>query len=196
LSKFFLVVVLGGCLAGCAFFQRQPEQLSSLSGSEQALYALKAWRLEGRVGVQTAKDAWHANLFWEHEADQDRLRISGPLNQGMLSIVVQKDLIYLNEGNGIGEMSRDPEALLKRRLGFAVPLSSLRYWILGLPDPAIAFVPSYDEKGGLTGFRQLGWLLGLDRFMKVGARVLPQKMLIQGSEVKLKLIADSWEIRG
>lgn len=173
-------------LPGCALFRETPVP----PASEQALYALKAWSMDGRIGVQTAEDAWQANLFWEHEDHQDRLRISGPLSQGMVSIILQKDLIYINEGNGVTRLSRDPDALLRERLGFVVPLSSLRYWILGVPDPAFGYtaIPN--------GFQQADWKIEADRHTSAGNQSMPQKLRVQGSGVKLKIIADHWEIKG
>ncbi|HYE34843.1 lipoprotein insertase outer membrane protein LolB [Methylocaldum sp.] len=189
------VLALIASLAGCAVFEKEPGRPVFPPKAEEN-YDLKAWRLEGRIGVQTTHDAWHANLFWEHDADQDRLRVSGPFSQGMVSIILQKDLIYVNGGGGIAEFSRDPDAMLKDRLGFAVPLSSLRYWVMGLPDPNQSHTPVYEESGSSRGFQQSGWTLRFERYVNVGDRIMPQKMAIQGPEVKLKLIADSWQIRG
>lgn len=191
----FLVLAPIVCLAGCAAFQRDlhPPEISS---KVEENYGLKSWRLEGRIGVQTADDAWQANLFWEHDANQDRLRISGPFSQGMVSIVVQKGLIYVNEGNGVTESSRDPEGMLKDRLGFAVPLSSLRHWVVGLPDPNQPHTPIFGKSGSLLGFRQSGWVLQFQQYTNVGDRVMPQRFALQGPEVKLKLIADSWRVEG
>lgn len=196
MSRFFCLLMFVAWLPGCALFRAEPPGPPMSDEATQALYALKSWRLEGRLGVQTAEDAWQANLFWEHEAGQDRLRVSGPLSQGMVSIVVQKDLIYVNEGNGVTELSRDPEAMLRQRLGFAVPLGSLRYWILGVPDPERAYAAVPGGKGEPDGFRQAGWTVRVDRFMEVGTRWLPQKLLVQGAGVKLKIIGDNWEIKG
>ncbi len=184
-----LVVAL---LPGCALFREVPV----LPGAQQDLYGLQAWRMDGRVGVQTPEDAWQANLFWEHEAHQDRLRISGPLSQGMVSIILQKDLLYINEGNGVTRLSRDPDALLRERLGFVVPLSSLRYWILGVPDPAFAYTAIPGQNGAAGGFQQSGWTVEWDRHTLAGQYAVPQKLRVQGAGVKLKIIADHWEIKG
>ncbi|CAL1240985.1 Outer membrane lipoprotein LolB precursor [Candidatus Methylocalor cossyra] len=186
-----IALALGAALAGCA--PLRPERAAPSLAPERAksLAALPRWRLEGRIGVQTMEDAWQANLFWDHEPTQDRLRVSGPLGQNMVSIVVQKDLIYVNEGQGVERLSRDPEGLLRERLGFAVPLNSLRYWILGVPDPAASL-----SGGEGAGFRQSGWTVQVDRLMEVGNHALPQRLRVWGSGVKLKILADHWEIEG
>lgn len=191
-SRRISAILLGATLLlqGCASFRSEPTA-PALPPGAQSLYALKSWRLEGRIGVQTSGDAWQANLFWEHAGTQDRLRISGPLSQGMVSIIVQKDLIYINEGNGVDKLSKNPEAELRERLGFSVPLSSLRYWILGVPAPDAPY--SLVAAGG---FQQLGWTIRVDKTVETRGRVLPSKMRVENGDVavKLKIVADTWEM--
>lgn len=177
-------------LAGCAGMRPVPESQRAASPSD-----IKVWKLEGRIAVKTANDGWTANLIWEHDPLQDRLRISGPFSQGLLSIVVQDDLIHVNEGNGVEQTSRDPDALLRERLGFAVPLRSLRYWVTGVPAPEAEHVQVPNEAGGARRFSQQGWSLAYEKFSQVGAYQLPQKASINGHDVRLKLIADDWLIK-
>ncbi|MDF9392129.1 MULTISPECIES: lipoprotein insertase outer membrane protein LolB [Methylococcus] len=159
------------------------------------LASLERWRLEGRVAVQTADDAWQASLSWDHDGRQDRLWISGPLNQGTVSIVLQEDLILVNEGHGNERISRDPEGLLKEKLGFSIPLQRLRYWVLGVVAPGDAgeemeFYPD----GRLKHLRQAEWSLDYERYRSWDRFTLPQKVLIQGRSLKLKLFADEWTV--
>ncbi len=190
------LLLLATLMPGCALFREEAVLAPASAEARQSLYALTNWRMEGRIGAQTAEDSWHANLFWEHDSTQDRLRVSGPLSQGMISIVLQKDLIYINEGHGVTQLSNDPDAMLRERLGFAVPLASLRYWILGVPDPNMesAVIPAEGNSPG--GFQQSGWVVRMDNYMNAGNHAMPRKMRVQGSGVKLKIIADNWEIKG
>lgn len=144
--------------------------------------------MEGRIGVQAKNNAWTASLNWEHDATQDRLRISGPFSQSMVSIIVQDDLIYLNEGHGKTELSRDPDALLRQKLGFSIPLSSLRFWIVGVPDPD---KPSSMEA---PGFQQAGWRVVPENLARASDWQLPKKLLVDGAGVRLKILADEWRI--
>jgi outer membrane lipoprotein LolB len=184
-------LLIAAGLTGCAPFMggavapRLPE-------AQQQLYRIKAWKLEGRIAVKSGNEGWNANLFWEHEDGQDRLRIYGPFSQGAVSIIVQSDLVYINEGNGVVSSSRDPDDLLKKRLGFTVPLRSMRYWVLGLPAPDTEYHAETDGKGGFKGFEQQSWMLDFTSFENVGQFVMPQKMTIRGNAVSLKLVVDEW----
>lgn len=180
---------LAFALQGCSLLR--PE-VPSVPSDQARLYELKNWRLEGRIGVRVGEEGWSADLNWTHEGRQDRLRVSGPFSQGMVSIVAQDDLLYVNEGEGRVVSSRDPDALLRERLGFAVPLRSMRYWMLGLPSPEADYRAI--RQGDAAGFVQQGWTLVFQQYTRANGASLPSKFTIAGEGAKLKLIVDEWTI--
>ena len=184
-----LLIIAG--LNGCATFFGTG-QTPRLTQFQEKLYAVKNWTLDGRIAVKAGKEGWNANLFWEHDGSQERLRIYGPFNQGAVSIILQNNRVYINEGNGNVTSSPDPDDLLKIRLGFSVPLSSLRFWLLGIPAPDSEYRAQLDDKGGLIGFEQQAWVLGFENFENVGNFVMPKKMTVQGNQVRLRLVVDEW----
>lgn len=180
-----VLLLLG--LSGCA--EQPPAPLKAEAA--RALEALPAWNLEGRVGVKLSREGWQADVHWRHERTQDRLRLSGPFSQGLVSIVIQDDLIYINEGEG-PVLAKEPERYLKERLGFVVPLKSLRYWVLGRPNPALPSQPLSPANGALPGFVQSGWLV---RAEDVGLRdgfEIPGRLWVEGPGVRLKILIDQW----
>lgn len=179
-------------LAGCAPVSRRPVVLGTET-AQRKLMELPHWQMVGRVAVQANTEGWNAHVHWEHDHHQDRIRLSGPFSQGAVSIVLQSDSIYINEGNGVVRSSRDPDSLLRERLGFAVPLSHLRYWMLGLPAPGEVSSVSADYTTG-RAFSQQGWHLSFERFNRVNEFDLPQKISVKGGDLKLKLIADEWTL--
>lgn len=181
------------CLSACAA-QKRPALLSGRTAQER-IAALTHWRLEGRISVQTATEGFQANLFWEHEKQQDRVRVSGPFSQGAYSIVLQDDLIFIRDSNGHTKSSRNAPLLLRQELGVAVPLSSLRYWVLGVSEPSATPADArYAESGQLWQLRQNGWSLDFQNFVQVRDFLLPQKLAAQGRDIKLKLFIDDWII--
>jgi outer membrane lipoprotein LolB len=159
------------------------------------LAALSHWRLDGRIAVQSSTEAFQAGLVWEHEGRQDRVQVSGPLSQGAYSIVLQDNLILVRDNSGNVRTSRNPAALLHQELGVAVPLVSLRYWVLGIADPGGAGpIPVYDDQGRLQQLRQADWVLSYLAFVPAANYELPQKLLAESRDIKLKLVVDDWAI--
>lgn len=179
-------------LAGCAGWKKP---VPVAIGTQEDRLALSHWRMEGRIAVRTSQDAFQANLQWEHERKQDRVQVSGPFSQGAYSIVLQDDLIFIRDSSGNSRSSRNIPELLQQELGFAVPLSSLRYWVLGIPEPSESprYV-LYDEAGVLRRLRQHDWMLDFQSFVQVRDFLLPQKVAAQGRDIRLKLFVDDWVI--
>lgn len=174
-------------LSGCVEQPLRPEVV----GRSPALAPPDAWSLEGRVGVKTPKEGWQADIYWVHERRQDRLRLSGPFSQGLVSIIIQEDLIYVNDGEG-PQLARDPDQYLRGRLGFSVPLKSLRYWVLGTPDPKTPSAVLAVHADQPQGFEQLGWRVRPEEEKSFEGYMLPGRLLIEGEGVRLKVLIDQW----
>ncbi len=79
--------------------------------------------------------------------------------------------------------------MISREVGLIVPVTSLRYWVLGLPEPNSSFVDTQD------GFGQSGWVNEYKQMQLVGINNLPHKMIVMNDQVKLKLIVDHWNLQ-
>ena len=84
------------------------------------------------------------------------------------------------------QTSTQPEEFINQQLGMFVPVRSLRYWVVGLPEPS----RSYKETA--VGFNQSGWLSEYKQMQPVDDESMPRKMTVMNNQVKLKLIIDHW----
>lgn len=152
------------------------------------LYKEANWQLEGRLSIAGLKDSWTANLLWQHLPDEENIKLFGPLGQGAVSIQLWADRVKIDRGAGRVQTSDDPEQFIKQQVGLAVPLHSLRYWAIGLPEPDADYQTTAD------GFVQFGWLVAYKAMQAKGVEMLPQKMSVSNSDIKLKLIVDQWSL--
>jgi len=108
------------------------------------------------------------------------------LGQGATVIQLTGDLVTIDRGNDQVQSSTQPEAFINQQLGMFVPVHSLRYWVVGLPEPTSAFVET------ATGFKQAGWLIEYKQMQSIDDLSMPRKITITNEQVKLKLIIDQW----
>ena len=174
-------------LAGCATSPILSDAEYKRAG-RQHLYELERWEFQGRFAVQDARDSWSANISWRHQADIDRLKLSGPLGQGAVEIVLTDGHIIIDRGDGDAEFSDNPDELIQRNLGVFVPVKALRYWVLGLPRKGDHFIEIKD------GFIQSGWSVSIPKLMKADDQLMPHKLVVANKETKLKLIVDQWKL--
>jgi outer membrane lipoprotein LolB len=159
------------------------------SAARIPLYQLPHWSLEGRLAVIGKNDSWSASLAWEHQPDKEQLKLSGPLGQGATVIRLTDTVVTLDRGDGRVQSSTQPEQFINQQLGLFVPLRSLRYWVVGLPEPTQAFLETHD------GFTQSGWLVEYKQMQAVSGEQMPHKVTVINNQVKLKLIIDQWAIK-
>jgi outer membrane lipoprotein LolB len=120
------------------------------------------------------------------------LALEGPLGAG--GVQVTSDGEDLSVVNSRGE-HLDHEAArseLVTRLGFEPPLGSLRYWVLGVPDPAEPAQQSLDAQQRLVSLQQGGWQIDYGGYMSVAGEWLPAKLTLQREGVRVRVVIDGW----
>ena len=108
------------------------------------------------------------------------------LGQGTVLIQLAGHVVTVDHGDGKVESSAEPEQFINQQLGMFVPLRSLRYWVVGLPEPAKAFEETP------AGFKQAGWLSEFKQMQRTNKEAMPRKMTVTNEQVKVKLIIDHW----
>lgn len=177
-------------LSGCSFFTAEPPSVAYSKTAILPLYKLEHWSFDGRLSITSQKDSWTANTDWQHNPDKDTIKLSGPLGQGATLISLSEGVVTIDKGNGEVQSSNTPEAFITQQLGMPVPVQSLRYWLIGLPEPNSPFIET------ATGFKQAGWLVDYKQMqtLKTSNIPMPHRIDVFNEQVKLKLIIDEWAL--
>ncbi|MFZ9709424.1 MAG: lipoprotein insertase outer membrane protein LolB [Steroidobacteraceae bacterium] len=182
-------VLLGAlCLAGCASLRPVPlvwpvEVLPDNWEARRAV--LQSWQsfdLTGRIALASSEQGVVAGLRWQQQAGRTELGLEGPAGVG-----AQR---WRFEAGREDEL-RSLEAVL----GFALPVSSVRYWLLGVPDPALpADLQLAADAARLEALTQAGWQVRfLDYGPVSGTRFeLPARIEIRREGWRARLIVTDW----
>lgn len=147
---------------------------------------LQGWpgyELRGRVAVARGEDGFSGNLRWLQRSTLTHLELDGPLGVG---------------GARYEFTPGADSSALEQALGAPVPLGSLRYWLLGVPDPDPALVAEESlehGEGRLATLRQAGWEIAYPRYAPVaGSRLeLPQRIEVRRGGLRLRVWVDAWQ---
>ena len=90
----------------------------------------------GRIAVKAADDGFNGKLNWKQQRAEFEATVSGPLGIGTVRIAGNGGAVTVTDKDGVKTRLRDAETDLQARYGWTIPVQSLRYWALGLPDPA------------------------------------------------------------
>ncbi|MCY4564465.1 MAG: lipoprotein insertase outer membrane protein LolB [Gammaproteobacteria bacterium] len=129
------------------------------------------FRVEGKVGVLEGERSHSARFVWRQTGDRYDIVLWGPLGQGSTRLRGDSDRIEITGRNAGPALSGEPGVVMRRQLGWSLPLAVLPWWMSGRPAPDGGVEASeHDEEGRLTAFRQLGWQVKYDRFEARGDR--------------------------
>ena len=192
------LVVLAAALGGCAPLLQTAEGRAADAAWEArrtALAQLTTWRALGRLSLQSPEQAWHAGLLWAEDAGGYRVRLSGPLGQGAVEIQGEPTGITLRTARGESYAATDAETLMRQILGWSVPLAGLRYWILGLEDPAAEPARrSLDPAGRPLTLRQAGWEVRYLAYLPAGPVDLPGRLDLERGDLKARVVINRWDL--
>lgn len=183
-------------LAGCA--TRQGVRLPPLDDWEtrQAVLAgVGSFSFDGRIAVSDGQDGFNGNLRWYQNRQHYDVRLSGPLGAGTVHIRGDDERLTVTEKDGSVTELRDAERDLRARYGWRIPVASLRYWALGIPDPSRPADTELGEDGKLARMQQGGWTVTIDQYDEGGGRPMPRRMTAKRDDSRVRLVIDDWVFR-
>jgi outer membrane lipoprotein LolB len=194
MRRVLLILLCTTVLAACVTTRRAPTPAAMAAGWEQRagdLQKLEAWKLDGRAAVAVGTQGWQATLDWRQRGDSAEVHLAGPFGVGALVLKRTPQGLSLN-----GAPPSDAVlAQLQERLGFELPLDHLRFWLLGVPDPAAAFELKRNDQDRALQLTQDGWSIDYDRYMPVDGDLLPAHLVLNREGVRVRIAIDHWEAR-
>jgi len=183
--KAIFLLILTALLVSCADVPVKSTTPFQLSGRDH-LYGKAWWSFEGRMVVSDESDSFSATIVWKHRDHQDKLELAGPFGQGRTLIELTNDGVIIDYGDERLQYFGNADELVSRQVGVDIPVSALKYWVLGLVDPGT-------EYGVVeNGFVQSGWNVNYMQMQEVDQYDMPRKMRVERDDVKLKLIINHW----
>jgi len=180
-------------LAGCA--TEQSILLPEMDGWETRQAVLSGqsdWGFSGRIGVSAGEEGFNGKLRWRQRRDVFEASVSGPLGAGAVQIDGDGRRITLTERDGAVTELDDPEYDLRMRYGWTIPVQSLRFWALGIPDPASPAATEFGDDGQLTRLTQRNWTVDIRQYREGGGQSMPRRITAVNADAKVRLVIDNW----
>jgi outer membrane lipoprotein LolB len=197
------VVLLGlAVLTGCRTVPPQtvmgPGADAPWPEQRAALQKLDRYGLNGRVAVAANGQGFSASLRYAQRSRASELSLDGPLGIGGLRIEFEGDDLEVATSRGEKLDGPEARAVLEQRLGFALPLEELRWWLLGIPAPGESSLNEDPATGEIRDFTQNGWRVSVNSREAGLGFSLPKRLTAEragdaGDTARLKLLVERWE---
>src|SRR4051794_14991899 len=171
-------LLLCSVLAVSACHTLAPLPASAWGERRTALQAVANFTVNGQLAVATPSEGFSANLHWLQQGAASDLLLRGPLGMGGAHLSYDGEMLRLTSSQGTELEGVTAHSELARILGFEPPLASLRYWLLGTPDPASAASETLDEQQRLAQLQQGGWQVDYGEYQQAAGRWLPRRLAL------------------
>lgn len=189
--------LIAGALSSCTTITPTSSvSATKISWKERqlTLNRLQNWQLNGKIGVQTARDSGSASVDWKQNHQQFIISLSGPLGSGGLKLTGHPGIVTLDTSDGKHFSANSAEQLLSKQWGWNLPVSHLNYWVRGLPAPSSAYTSQLDSSQRLSELVQQGWHVQFMSYTRSGNIDLPDKISITSPTLKTKIVIYDWKL--
>jgi outer membrane lipoprotein LolB len=151
----------GLLLAACAPVPvRRPADEAALAAQaarERQLDGIDRWTLEGHLAVSDGHDGGSGSLRWTQDGDRYDFELRAPITGKSFRLSGGPGGALLEGIEGGPLRGADAEALMRKALGWEVPLQDLRAWVLGLRAAGSPAQLQFGEQQLPSLLAQDGW---------------------------------------
>lgn len=194
LSILLLVLLLA---SGCAHRSLTPPQ--DVLEHQRQVQAIGDWTLTGKLGIRTPEDSGSASLKWAQKIANYQINLSGPLGQKSMIITGTPDKVRLEQTGEPAQEAKTAEALIKKSVGWTLPVAQLAYWVRGVPAPKLRITHLQQNQNGLIDqLIQGDWNITYsnyrDQDFNGTTLPLPGKITAEYKDVRLILVIRDWKL--
>lgn len=194
----FLGAAAGVLLAACAPVPvRKPADEAALAAQaarEGRLADVHQWTLEGHLAVSDGHDGGSGSLRWMQDGERYDFELRAPITGKSFRLSGGPDGALLEGIDGGPLHGPDAEALMRKALGWEVPLNDLRAWVLGLRAPGASAELRFGEHDLPSLLTQDGWTVDYRAWDQAHQPPLPRKVFASRPPYKVKLSIDSFQL--
>jgi len=152
------------------------------------------WTLRGKLGVRHGDERSSMHVYWDVHGEDFTLRLSAPVGGQQAVIVHARDIMTAALPDGLIHYADTPEELFENLYGWQAPVSSLRWWVRGLPDPAKRGRAIAQDNPLEKHWQQDGWTIRWQQYRDFRDVRLPGRIILDGPDsLQLTVIVQDWE---
>lgn len=189
---------------GCAYLRPAADVRSVPSSVNDAwetrlsrLQSQRDWQIKGKISVQNADDGFTAGIQWKQAGERYEIELYDPLGRKSAIIRAGPGQAEIETSKGEYAKADNAESLMQQQLGWSAPLSSLHYWVLGIPDPESPIprnAATLDAYGRLASLKQSDWSVNYPQYSDDPIFSLPERINASGQSLTIKLLIKDWNL--
>lgn len=202
-ARYWLLAGITMVLQGCMTAPPAPPPDDNLTTQQpvdwaqrrNALSRFNEWELQGKVAVRREEGTDSAVIReWTQKGERFRIEMSSAvMGMGTVRLVGSPEFLEITDSEGKTHSSRNPDRLIRKALGWRLPIEALYFWVRGLPVPNAGHELFFHPDGRIAYLRQHGWELHFDQLQKLeGVPSVPRSLTATRGNLRLRLVMTRW----
>ena len=194
---YLLIFFICSLLVGCASFVFKPSVVETRIIEAGGTTPSVDFGFMGRVLVKGGDKGFSGGIRWSHDNTVDNIHLLSPFGQVVAEIKSSEGVALLTTSEQRIYRATNVENLIKKVLGWRLPILGLQYWVRGVNAPKTESEIDRDADGRIIGIRQDGWMIIYTSYFpsKLIKTERPRVLVLERSNLKIKLVIDNWEAK-
>lgn len=199
-STFVVLAFLAGC-SSKAPLPLVPEVAPEVQRQQlwlehrQQIQSVEKWAFTGRLGLRVPKRSGSMSIEWLQDSHQYSIYLDGPFGVSVAHIEGDERYASARVSDGKRVVGRTPEHLMYQLTGWDLPVSSLKYWVRGLPAPGDDLRVSLNNNGMPETLSQHGWNIEYLRFDNENGVTIPSRIRASNGDIHITLVVSDWQLQ-
>jgi len=193
-SLIFLTLLISACSTVPTGEVDQAERASLYASKSGTLAVADRWALRGRLAVNDGEEGGSGHLSWQKHGQTSSIKFRGALGRGAWQLQADENGAVLEWADGEVHRADSVSELIERRLGWAIPVNALAWWVRGLTAPGDWDLRQLDQYGNLEKLSQLGWDIEYGRYRNTASISMPMKLTARKQSYTVKFAIQDWDL--
>lgn len=190
-----LPLLLAACAPQMVRIKGDAGLLNGQLAREQALVHTSHWVLSGRLGVSDGHEGGSGGFTWTQDGEHYRFVFRTPITGRSFELHGDPSGAVLEGLDGGPRHGPDAEALMRRALGWEVPMRDLRAWVLGLRADSGPAEIAFGDNRLPSLLTQDGWSVEYRAWDTTRTPPLPTTVFAARPPYKVRLSIENWDLQ-
>lgn len=161
------------------------------SASQTAAPLPSHWLLEGRLAISNGKDSGSGRIDWRQEGTHYDFRLRAPVSGQNWQLLGDDRGCQLQGLHAEPVLATSPEELLRRELGWELPVAAMRSWLFG--QGGVTASIERNDAGNPVRMTDAGWTIEYRDWQVQDGQLMPKRVIARRAPFQVRLAITRWQ---
>lgn len=158
------------------------------------LYENPHWVAKMSLLGVTDEQKFKTKVIWQQKGESYQIKLQDFIGRTVAIIDGSEETVVVKTSKGQRYQGDDAEALIQELFGMHIPVTGLRYWLQGVPQPRSKLDElKLSEEGLAETMQQHGWQMSYPYYVANDPFKMPSQVLLAIDNLSLTVKISQWD---